>query len=626
MLLSAFRVLNFRNIINSGWIQARSLRAMIAQNECGKSNLLQALYLFSPFEKDAKYNLSEDWPADNWPPGEPTEIVCEAKFKLTSDQIESLYEAAALPVTVVEGEEPKEVDLPKKAEITVTRTYGGTYGATIPSALHSILDGAKAMSWITGNLPKCVYMDDYTSFNGHAHLDVIAQKLNNNGQNRAALSEEEQTVMIILDLAQIDIQELMKKGGSHENRTVRGFDTVRASAYLTKQFARLWKQKDIKFDIRVDGTTLDILVEDVGLGMPIRLKRRSRGFQWYVSFIWRFSHASKGEFKNCILLLDEPGVHLHPAGHRDLLAFLEELAVTNTVFYTTHLSTMIDLAAPERLMIMEIQDHHATLKEGMFSSQRAPMMVIEQALGLSPSMSGLLGIRQNLVVEGGEDAVILQKLSGIMAQSGDGGFSDRIYLLPAHGAAKTPMYAGFLVGNKLDAAVLLDTDPAGFAAKDKIQELFLKDLSAENESRFRVLMLGAAAGIKQNEAAIEDLFPVGFFLECVAEAYRTSLRESDLPTDGSDQICKRVERVLIERGVTKELDKKRVLTEIIKRFDAFHTKADLPEGTYERAKKLIDAINAAFGHTEARTKSGTASKGSRKSASNKAKPPGDVEL
>lgn len=608
MQLVAFRVLKFRNIIDSGWIEAGSLRALIAQNECGKSNLFQAFYHFSPYEKDAKYNISEDWPADQWPPGSGTEVVCETRFHLSTEDIQKLTKSAIKPLDpVAEGEaQPAPPALPDSAEIVVSRNYNGQYGVSLPSELAEQLDEAKATNWIVTNLPKCVYMDDYLSFDGHAELNEVAHKLQQHGGNRSKLTEAEQTILIILDLAQIDLQDLIKKGSESDSRTVRGFDTVRASAHLTKQFARLWKQKEVKFDIRVDGTTLDIHVEDIGLGMPIRLKRRSRGFQWYVSFIWRFSHASKGEFKNCILLLDEPGVHLHPAGHRDLLAFLEELSTSNSVFYTTHLASMLDLAHPERLKIMEIEDHHSTIRNGMFSTQRAPMMVIEQALGLSPSMSGLLGIRQNLIVEGGEDAVVIQKLSGVLQNSGDAGLSDRIYLLPAHGAQKTPMFAGFLVGNKLDAAVLLDSDPAGFEAKKKIEDLFLKGLSQENSSRFRILMLGDAAGIGQNEVAIEDVFPASFFLECVNEAYRISIRETDLPVDGSDQICKRVEAVLKQRNIADKLDKKRVLAEIIKRFDLIHTKTDLPSGTYEKAKKLINAINSSFGHVESVKNKGSA--------------------
>lgn len=601
--LLGFQVFKFRNIIDSGWVEAGELRAIIAQNECGKSNLLEAFYKLNPYEKEATYDLSEDWPADKWPPGDPKTIVCEAKFLLTAEEV------VALAAAVAEGErdEDDETDedgegeaktplrkLPKKLEVSVSRSYGGTLFIGVEKPWHDKLGTAAGREWIAKNLPKCVYMDEFTVFNGNAELDQLHSKLTNHG--RRALSREEETILIILELAQIDLDDLISKGRKGSTRTIRGFDTVRASAYLTRQFASLWKQKDIKFDIRVDGTTLDIFVEDVGLGMPIRLRRRSRGFQWYVSFIWRFSYASRGEFKNCILLLDEPGVHLHPAGHRDLLAFLQELSKSNAVVYTTHLATLLDTGYPERLKIMEVNEHHATIRNGMYSSQKQPMMVIEQALGLSGAMSGLLGTRQTLITEGGEDAVILQKLSGILQRSGEEGLSDRIYFWPAHGAQKTPMYAGFMVGQKLDAAVLLDSDPAGVEAKKKITEQFLKGLSEQNGATFRVLMLGEVADIKRNEAAIEDLFPVSFFLGCVGDAYRIRIDENELPNDGPDQICKRVEVVLKRRGVADTLDKKRILAELLKRFDKMETVADLPEGTYEKAKILVARINTAFGY------------------------------
>src|SRR5258708_30277421 len=54
--------------------------------------------------------------------------------------------------------------------------------------------------------------------------------------------------------------------------------------------------------------------------------------------------AARGEYKSCVLLLEEPGIHLHHAGHRDLLELFEELAgpngadkagADNTIIYTT---------------------------------------------------------------------------------------------------------------------------------------------------------------------------------------------------------------------------------------------------------------------------------------------------
>lgn len=72
------------------------------------------------------------------------------------------------------------------------------------------------------------------------------------------------------------------------------------------------------------------------------------GFRWYVSFAWKFTHASEGDFENCTLLLEEPGIHLHYSGQRDLLGVFEDLSGTNTVMYTTHLSSMVDQANPAR--------------------------------------------------------------------------------------------------------------------------------------------------------------------------------------------------------------------------------------------------------------------------------------
>jgi hypothetical protein len=222
------------------------------------------------------------------------------------------------------------------------------------------------------------------------------------------------------------------------------------------------------------------------------------------------------------------------------------------------------------------------------------MAVIELSLGLTGDMSGLLGTRQTLIVEGGDDALILHKLSGLLRGEGKPHLSDRIYLWPARGAPKTPMYAAFAVGQGWDSGVLLDSDGEGEAAKKKIQELTLKDLAEEQKARFRVLMLGKAAGIKKTDAAIEDLFDDKFYLDCVNAAFGIAIKSEDLPADGSDMITKRVEEVLTGRYGHRELDKRTVMAEILRRFDKWEKVSDLPRGTEERAEKLFQAINSAF--------------------------------
>jgi hypothetical protein len=157
------------------------------------------------------------------------------------------------------------------------------------------------------------------------------------------------------------------------------------------------------------------------------------------------------------------------------------------------------------------------------------------------------------------------------------------------------MYAAFAVGQGWDSGVLLDTDCEGHAAKKKIDDLVLKELAAEQQARFRVFMLGNAADIKKTDAAIEDLFDDHFYIDCVNTAFGIAIKEADLPVDGSDMITRRVERVLIERYGNRELDKRRVMSEILRRFDGWERMSDLTEGTAVRAEKLFKTINNAFG-------------------------------
>lgn len=580
-----FRVRNFRNVLDSGWVDVSPITAFVGQNECGKSNLLQALERLLPYENQ-KFDLEEDWPIDKWGERDAKATVCEAVFAL--DDVET---AAVLK----ESEPPPPAEAPPVArhawpaqlEAVVSRGYTNALAIEWAEDFPAECDKKRADAWLTTRLPKCVYMDDYLTFSGHADIAALQAKGGN-------VTGSERTILTLLELAGLTLEQLNTRGGSDEGRTRRGFDTNAASRHLSKQFVHMWKQRPVKFSLRVDATTFDVLVEDEGLDAFVPLKKRSRGFQWFVSFIWRFTHASKGAYSNCILLLDEPGVYLHHAGHRDLLAFLEQLSPSNVVLYTTHLSTMLDNGFPERLRIMEVHDHHSQVKRGVVSNQREPMMVIEAALGLTPGMSGLLGARQNLIVEGVDEWVILNKLSGLAKASGKPGLSDRVFLIAAHGASKTPMFASFFAGNGWDSGVLLDLDSAGEAARKKIQEQCSTQIAATTGARFRVFLLGKAVGSLKAEFAIEDLFPDDFYLSCVNEAYGTNLGAVDIPELDSPQVCKRVEAALVKKGRITELNKGPILAALQRRFDAMRSLDDLPAGTADLVLKLFAKINQEF--------------------------------
>lgn len=108
-----FRVLNFRNINDSGLIPLEKVTCFVGRNESGKTTLLKALHKFNPAEPEP-YNPQREFPRDRftaeyrddreWP-------VCKIEFQL-SDQFR--------------GELAKRLDsqkIPRKA--TLTRHYNG---------------------------------------------------------------------------------------------------------------------------------------------------------------------------------------------------------------------------------------------------------------------------------------------------------------------------------------------------------------------------------------------------------------------------------------------------------------------------------------------------------------------
>lgn len=73
-----FRVLNYRNIDDSGWIPLERVTAFVGRNEAGKTALLKALHKFNPAAEEP-YNSQREFPRDrfttDWPTGLNAELI-----------------------------------------------------------------------------------------------------------------------------------------------------------------------------------------------------------------------------------------------------------------------------------------------------------------------------------------------------------------------------------------------------------------------------------------------------------------------------------------------------------------------------------------------------------------------
>ena len=162
----------------------------------------------------------------------------------------------------------------------------------------------------------------------------------------------------------------------------------------------------------------------------IRLEERSKGFQWFFSVDLMLMHDTKGTLKDCVILIDEPGLHLHPAALVDLLDRLTEYAQENTLIYTTHLPFMIDLKHPERIRLVSETPQGTVVRESLTDAQAEAKLVLQAALAIGGRTSYSVA-EQNLVVEGLDDYWILTALSDLSLRSNKAGLPPDLHkLLP----------------------------------------------------------------------------------------------------------------------------------------------------------------------------------------------------
>ena len=119
-----FRVQNFRNIDDSGWISLDRVTAFVGRNESGKTSLLKALHKFNPATPDP-YDAQREFPRDrytrdyvakgskgeDWP-------VCSVEFELSENlrtEIGWLLEQS--------GEPPSKIALTRRYDDSLVFEY-----------------------------------------------------------------------------------------------------------------------------------------------------------------------------------------------------------------------------------------------------------------------------------------------------------------------------------------------------------------------------------------------------------------------------------------------------------------------------------------------------------------------
>ena len=343
-------------------------------------------------------------------------------------------------------------------------------------------------SWV----PTFIYMDDWLAFKGTAHLDQVKQRKDSN-----QLQDDDRTIITIMEMAGLDLDEEVAKGAQND-REQRMLDMNDASQTLTNDIAERWSQKKYEVQFQADGHHFITFVKDEASRALVPLEERSKGFQWFFSFDMKFMYETEGDFKGAVILLDEPGMHLHAAAQRDLLARMKAYAESNQLIYTTHLPFMIDMVTLVNIWEVEANPGEGTKVHNEWATADADArFTLQAALGLSWAQSLFIG-KKNLVVEGVTDFWFLSTLSTLLKEAGDESLVEDLIVPPAGGASKVAYLATLLLGQELKVAALLDSDDEGMKAHAQLVHNWL--LKAGD-----VLLLGQILE-RTGTVAIEDLF------------------------------------------------------------------------------------------------------------------------
>lgn len=389
-------------------------------------------------------------------------------------------------------------------------------------------ESGKVVDAVVERLPKFVYYSNYGNLDSEIYLPHVVHNLKRTdlGAKEAAKAR---TLRVLFRFVRLSPQEVLELGRDFEQgqygreptdeeieeiaekKRERSILLRSAEASLTQQFRDWWKQGDYRFELQADGNHFRIWVSDDRRPEKIELESRSTGLQWFLSFYLVFLVESLGEHKNAVLLLDEPGLSLHPLAQRDLSSFFDNLSETNGIIYTAHSPFLVDADRVDRARKVYVAADGTTKATSNLRHAEADgenpgaAYAVYSALGLSVAESLLIGC-QPVVVEGASDQHYLTAIKSLLIAGGKIAPRRELVFPPAGGARTTRIVASILSGRDEELpVVLLDGDEQGRRmASDLVKGLY------GNEPG-KILSTDDFAGYDESE--VEDLLPARFLAE-----------------------------------------------------------------------------------------------------------------
>lgn len=360
------------------------------------------------------------------------------------------------------------------------------------------------------NIPKFMYFDEYYELPSKIDLSTISN---------SSSSQEIKTAKALLELADVDLDDL-RNPDSYEDFKA---ELEATSSEITQYIFKYWTNNTgirVQFDIETDASNynnmkkyLNIRVFSDKYHISLPLSNRSKGFNWFFSFIVWFSRIQEDKNNQYILLLDEPGLNLHAAAQADLLRFLDDLSEDYQIIYTTHSPFMVPQNSLQRVRTVYESKNGTIINEAIEERDSDTLFPLQAALGYDIAQNLFIN-KNNLLVEGVSDLIYLTMMSSILQSSGKQGLRDDITIVPVGGLDKVTAFISLLKGQNLNIVCVLDTftDQKGKARLNNlIEQKIIKDKN--------ILFFNNFSRDVGDIADLEDLFSVNDYLKFFNDAF-----------------------------------------------------------------------------------------------------------
>lgn len=408
------------------------------------------------------------------------------------------------------------------------------------SDFDNLLYGYIVKILIKPKMPKFWYYDDYYPLPGKINInELISQPPTN---------EKDKTSKALFDLARIRPEDILSATDKEYEKYIALLEA--SSNKITREIFKYWstnKNLGIEFKIQnknnIHGQIekiLDIRVKNNLHGITLPLDRRSKGFNWFFSFIIWFSKIQSDKNSEYVLLLDEPGLNLHASAQADLLRFFDDLSKKYQIIYTTHSPFMVDTEHLDRVRTCFETNDGTVISDSIQEKDPNTLFPLQAALGYDIAQN-LFVSKNNLLVEGPADLIYLTVLSSILEIENRTFLKDNITIVPVGGLDKVSTFISLLRGSKLNVACLLDTftDQKG---KKRVDDLVINKIIKEKNIRF----FHEFANNGKTIADIEDIFDKEEYLKLFNLAFDKeypSIKITDLDVN-ADTILKQINKVI----------------------------------------------------------------------------------